>query len=101
YPNLNTVGNKDTSAGQQTTGTSANAFLFRDISQTFGTDNTTVWLSFIGQRTGSKSAGGTAQPLNYQRVFSMSLFSGSTTEQASIGELSNDPADVWALNSDL
>jgi hypothetical protein len=101
YGNLTAAGNKATLNGQQTTSTNGNsAFLTRDLSQSFGADGTTVWLSFISQRTGSKSAGGTAQPLNYQRVFSLSLFSGSATEQASVGELSNDPADVWALNPD-
>jgi hypothetical protein len=103
YGNLSVAGNKLTSRGQQNNAgaNGTNAFLFRDTSQAFGTDGTTVWLSFISQRTGNKSSGGTAQPLNYQRVFSMSLFNGSTTEQASIGELSNDPADVWSLNPDL
>jgi hypothetical protein len=101
YPNLTVLGNKATLNGQQTTSTNGNnAFLLRDLSQTFGTDGTTVWLSFIGQRTGNKSAGGTGQPLNYQRVYALSLFN-STTEQASIGELSNDPADAWSLNPDL
>jgi hypothetical protein len=101
YGDLVVAGNKATLNGQQTTSANGNsAFLTRDLSQSFGADGTTVWLSFISQRTGNKSAGGTAQPLNYQRVFSLSLFSGSATEQASVGELSNDPADVWALNPD-
>jgi hypothetical protein len=101
YGTITATGIKATLNGQQTTSTNGNsAFLTRDLSQTFGADGTTEWLSFISQRTGNKSSGGTAQPLNYQRVFSLSLFSGSTTEQASVGELSNDPADVWALNTD-
>jgi hypothetical protein len=101
YGDLTVAGVKATLNGQQSaTGNGASAFLTRDLTQTFGTDGTTEWLSFISQRTGSKSSGGTAQPLNYQRVFSLSLFSGSATEQASVGELSNDPADVWALNPD-
>jgi hypothetical protein len=102
YGSLEVLGNKLTSTGQQNNASAngTSAFLLRDTAQSFGTDGTSVWLSFISQRTGSKSNGGTAQPLNYQRVFSLSLFTG-TTEQASVGELSNDPADVWALNSDL
>jgi hypothetical protein len=101
YGDLAVSGIKATLNGQQSTSTNGNsAFLTRDLSQTFGADGTTVWLSFISQRTGNKSSGGTAQPLNYQRVYSLSLFNGSATEQASVGELSNDPADVWAINPD-
>ncbi len=100
YTSLPVQGNKATLNGQQTTSTNGNsAFLLRDTSQTFGTDGTTLWLSFISQRTGKKSAGGTAATLNYQRVFSLSLFN-STAEQASVGELSNDNLDTWALNPD-
>ena len=101
YGDLAVSGIKATLNGQQSASANGNsAFLTRDLSQTFGADGTTVWLSFISQRTGNKSSGGTAQPLNYQRVYSLSLFSGSATEQASVGELSNDPADVWSLNPD-
>jgi len=100
YPGLIVQGNKATLNGQQTTSTNGNsAFLLRDTAQTFGTDGSTLWLSFISQRTGAKSAGGTGATLNYQRVFSLSLFN-STTEQASVGELSNDNLDTWALNPD-
>ena len=103
YTALAALGNKASIAGQQNTGgaNGANAFLFRNLTQTFGTDDTTTWISFLGQRTGEKSMGGTAQPLNYQRVFSTAFFNvvGTTaTEQFSIGELSNDALDVWGLN---
>jgi len=99
YPNMTATGNKATLAGQQINGNGNNAFLARDLAQTFGTDGTTLWLSFIGQRTGNKSTGGT-QPNNYQRVFSLGLFNTSATEQASIGELTDDTTDVWNLNAD-
>jgi hypothetical protein len=101
YPNLAVLGNKGTLAGQQTTSANGNnAFILRDTATTFGTDGTTLWLSFIGQRTGNKSAGGTpTPPSNYQRVYSLGLFNG-TTEQASVGELSADTADVWCWNRD-
>jgi hypothetical protein len=99
YSNLTVQGNKASLAGQQTTSANGNnAFLPRDTAATFGTDGTTLWLSFIGQRTGQKSTGGGAT-LNYQRVYSLGLFNGAT-EQASVGELSADTADVWCLNRD-
>src|SRR5436309_1008501 len=63
YGDLAVSGIKATLNGQQTTSTNGNsAFLTRDLSQTFGADGTTEWLSFISQRTGNKSSGGTAQP---------------------------------------
>src|SRR5688500_279138 len=101
YQNLSVTGNKVTLNGQQTTATNGNsAFIFRDLATSFGATDGTLWLSFIGQRTGSKSAGGTAQPLNYQRVFTLGLFNAGT-EQSAIGELSADGDDVWNLIGDV
>jgi hypothetical protein len=98
YGSLAVNGNKVELAGQQSTGNGNNAFIRRDAAQTFGADNTTLWVSFLGQRTGTKS--GTAGPggaPTYHRVFTISFFDGAT-ENFSIGENSADPADVWNLN---
>jgi hypothetical protein len=93
YQNLAVTGNKVLLAGQQNTGNGNNAFIFRDIATTFGTDDTTVWFSAIGQRLGDKQG----DPLTYARVFSVAFFNG-TTEQFSVGDLSNNPADVWSFH---
>jgi hypothetical protein len=107
YAGLSAMGNKLTLAGQQTTsGNASNAFIFRNFgaTTTYGADGTTAWLSFIGQRTGSKSgtfgAGGTP---SYQRIFGISFFNAgtaNTNERFSVGELTaaGTDADMWALN---
>ena len=100
YPNMPVTGNKVTLLSQQNNAgsTGNNVFTFRDPSTSFGTDNSTIWLSFLGQRTGSKAGtdgpGGTA---TYQRIFALAFFDAAT-ENFSIGELSADPADAWGLN---
>jgi hypothetical protein len=109
YMSLPALGNKLTLAGQQTTsGSGSSSFEFRNFGATtsYGTDSTTAWLSFIGQRTGTKSgthgAGATA---TYQRIFGISFFSGgtaNTNERFNVGELTSSTAavdtDTWALN---
>src|SRR3954471_21226148 len=58
YPVLPASGNKLSLAGQQNaTANGTDAFLFRNLgaANSFGTDGTTTWVSFIGQRTGGKS----------------------------------------------
>jgi MYXO-CTERM domain-containing protein len=99
YGNLVVAGNKvELTAATSATGSGNNAFIRRDAAQTFGTDNTTLWISFLGQRTGTKS--GTAGPggtPTYHRVFGISFFN-DTTENFSIGELSADANDTWNLN---
>jgi len=112
YPGLNStlVNNKLSLAGQQTTGTSGNnAFIFRSVgaSNNFGADGSTTWLSFIGQRTGTKS--GTHSPTagpTYERIFGISFFQGGTAsatdERWSVGELTPAAAaidpDTWTLS---
>ncbi len=102
YQGLVVQGNKVTLTAQQNnTGANGNsAFIPRDLATSFGADGTTVWLSFIGQRTGAKSDTGGTTTSNYQRVFSLGLFNG-TAEQSAIGELSGDTADVWSLIPDV
>jgi hypothetical protein len=111
-PGLSTtlVNNKLSLAGQQTTATTGNnAFIFRSVASglTLGADNTTTWLSFIGQRTGTKAGTqGTGGTPSYQRIFGISFFqagtNSATDERWSVGELTpaaaaTDP-DTWALN---
>jgi hypothetical protein len=96
YDDLIVEGNKVTLTAQQNNAgaNGNNVFTFRDTS-VFGTDETELWISFIGQRTGDKGG----DPLTYQRVFTLAFFNGAdNVEMFSIGELSNDPLDVWNLN---
>ena len=92
YSTLSVLGNMAALAGQQNNSGSngGNAFMFRTVGTAQGADGTTVWLSFIGQRTGVKSSGGTTPPPTpiYQRLFGMSLYSGTTTEKLAVGEVS-------------
>ncbi len=84
YPPLQTAGNKAfISATNQTQRT-----LTAGVQ---GTDAGTVWLSFIGQRVGP----------NNIRFFSLSLYQGTTdsaNERFSIGEQSNNAADLWGAH---
>ena len=109
YAGLPALGNKLTLAGQQTTsGSGSSSFVFRNFGTTtsYGADSTTAWLSFIGQRTGTKSgAHGAGATATYQRIFGISFFSGgtaNTNERFNVGELTSSTAavdtDTWALN---
>jgi len=109
YAGVSAMGNKLTLAGQQTaTGNASNAFVFRTFgaTTTYGADGTTAWLSFIGQRTGTKSGThGAGAAASYQRIFGISFFNAgtaNTNERFSVGELSSSTAiadaDMWALN---
>jgi hypothetical protein len=111
YPSLPAQGNKASLAGQQLTtasSTGSSAFVFRDFGAaiSYGADSTSAWISFIGQRTGTKSGTqGTGGTASYQRIFGISFFNGgiaNTNERFSVGELtSNDTTpdtDMWALN---
>jgi hypothetical protein len=111
YPGLPASGNKVTLAGQQLTtvnSTGSSAFVFRNFgaANSYGTDSSTAWISFIGQRTGAKSgAHGTGGTATYQRIFGISFFSGgtaNTNERFNVGELSSSTnfidTDKWALN---
>jgi hypothetical protein len=82
--------------------------VFRNFgaANSYGTDSSTAWLSFIGQRTGAKSgAHGAGATPTYQRIFGISFFSGgtaNTNERFNVGELSSSTSfidtDMWALN---
>jgi len=111
YTGLPVTGNKLSLAGQQLTtasSTGSSAFVFRNFgaANSYGTDSTTTWLSFIGQRTGLKSgAHGASGAATYQRIFGISFFSGgtaNTNERFNVGELSSSTSfidtDKWALN---
>jgi hypothetical protein len=81
YPSLNTVGNKAfISASDQ------NSRILTAGLQ--GTGDSTVWASFIGQRTGA----------NNVRFFGLTFYEGGTAaaqERFSIGENSNNNSDLW------
>ena len=111
YSGLPALGNKVTLAGVQNNAASSSgssAFVFRDFGAaiSYGTDSTTAWLSFIGQRTGTKSGTqGSGATASYQRIFGISFFNGgtaNTNERFSVGELTSSDAtvdtDMWALN---
>ena len=108
YSGLPAAGNKATLTGQTlaTTGNGANSFVFRSFNTNFGADNTTTWLSFIGQRTGTKSGDhGVGNTASYQRIYGVSFFDNgiaNTDERFAVGELSSsadvDDLDTWALN---
>ena len=108
YSGLPAVGNKATLTGQTltTTGNGASSFVFRSFNTNFGADNTTTWLSFIGQRTGTKSGDhGVGNTASYQRIYGISFFDNgiaNTDERFAVGELSSsadvDDLDTWALN---
>ena len=107
YSTLPVAGNKATLAGvQAATGSGSSAFVFRSFNTNFGADNTTTWLSFIGQRTGTKSGDhGVGSAASYQRIFGISFFdngTANTNERFSVGELTStvdvDDPDTWALN---
>jgi hypothetical protein len=111
YTGLPVMGNKASLAGQQLTtasSTGSSAFVFRNFgaANSYGTDSSTAWLSFIGQRTGAKSgAHGAGATPTYQRIFGISFFSGgtaNTNERFNVGELTSSTSfvdtDMWALN---
>jgi hypothetical protein len=110
YAGLSASGNKLSLAGQQNaTANGTDAFIFRSLgaANSFGTDGTTAWVSFIGQRTGGKSgAHGSAGAPTYERVFALSFFQGgtasATNERWSVGELTPGATtldtDTWSLN---
>jgi hypothetical protein len=85
YPLLNTAGNKVfVSASNQT---------WRSLTSGMqGTDDSTLWISFIGQRTG----------VNNIRFFGVSFYGGdvgtSANERLTIGENSNNASDTWGAH---
>lgn len=100
YPGLITSGGhlylEGTSAG--------NALLFRDLTVGHGTEGTTVWISFMHQRTGP--VGGDAGPggnPSYLRPINLALFEGGSERLAlgegtrSVGTASAPDTDVWGL----
>jgi hypothetical protein len=107
YSTLPVVGNKATLTGATAlTGNGASSFVFRNFNTNFGGDGTTTWLSFIGQRTGTKSGDhGVGSTPSYQRIYGISFFDNgiaNTNERFNVGELSSsadvDDTDTWALN---
>jgi hypothetical protein len=86
YPNLATSGNKAfISATNQTQRT------LSDGVQGLDAVEETIWLSFIGQRTGP----------NNIRFFGISFYQGTTdsgNERFTIGEPSNDADDLWGAH---
>jgi hypothetical protein len=87
YASLPTVGNKAFIQG-------STAGVTRLLPNPLGTtDNTTVWISFIGQRDP------TTQVLD--RFYSVTFYQGgtaSTNERFSIGEQSNNANDLWGVH---
>jgi hypothetical protein len=101
YPGLPTTGNS-----LFMTGATGNYSVFRNFTLIPGTNGTTTWLSFLGQRLGAASA--TANP--YPRGVNVSFYStpgqiargqdpnGSTArEQFAIGNSSGAPTNDWAF----
>src|SRR5882757_1154007 len=81
YPSLNTVGNKAFISNSDQNSRILTAGLQ-------GTGDSTVWASFIGQRTGA----------NNIRFFGLTFYEGGTAaaqERFSIGENSNNNSDLW------
>jgi len=87
YTSLSTVGNK--------------AFIQASTAGTFrmlpslqgGTDGTTVWISFIGQRDPATQV--------LDRFYSLSMYQGGTAsgnERFSIGEPSNNTNNLWGIH---
>jgi hypothetical protein len=66
---------------------------FRDLSVTRGADNTTTWISFLGQRIGP-TTNLTSNP--YPRGANISLYNGAT-EKLAIGNGTASPSNTWAL----
>src|SRR5262245_50309787 len=85
YPNLTTLGNKAfISASNQN---------FRILTAgNVGSGDSTIWLSFIGQRVGT----------NNVRFFGLSFYEGdvntSANERFTIGENSNNSNDQWGVH---
>lgn len=97
YSNLVASGNRLTTIGGS--GGAGSALSFRDLSTSFGADNTTVWISLIGQRTGAQTGtGGIGGVPSWVRGWNVSLFNAGT-EILAIGEgtRTTGDQDTWGL----
>jgi hypothetical protein len=98
YPGLPTTGNS-----LFMTGATGNYSVFRNFNLIPGTNGTTTWLSFVGERTGAEAAG--ANP--YPRGVNVSFYSTpgqvargqalNAREQFAIGNSSGAPTNDWAF----
>ncbi len=104
FSSLTTSGGALYVAGDATAGT---ASFFRTLATPRGDDGTTTWLSFIGQRTGTKSANyGVDSAASYVRPLNLSLYNSTLSsgqERLALGEGTRTSGgtlpdtDVWGL----
>ena len=85
YPSLTSAGNKVFVSGSNQT--------WRQLPSVQGTGESTLWISFIGQRAGT----------DFVRFFGLSFYQGdvatSANEHLTIGENSNNTGDTWVHTS--
>jgi hypothetical protein len=84
YPSLTSAGNKVFVSGSNQT--------WRQLSEAQGASDSTLWISFIGQRAGT----------DFVRFFGVSFYQGdvatSANERLTIGENSNNSGDTWGAH---
>ena len=81
------------------TGAAGTSSTSRDLPAVRGADDTTTWISFLGQRLGERSG----DPATFFRAANISLFNSTlaaSQEQLAIGEATNRAEDTWSLVPD-